>query len=163
MALHDPELEYMPRLRKNGDVVTDKNGNTVYTMSIKLYAPDGDVYGFPQGCSPLRMISKGYLTHATPEWKEKAAIFEKNKADSVRLSQLQGQVRNRKKAIEAEEKLQAEIKAMESLDAELTAKEDALKGIEPVVAEAPLPDIETVSAPKPKAKSKARPKATAKV
>ena len=137
MAKRDPQLEYMD--------IHAPNGSKIETMTVKLYAPDGDIFAMPHGGSALRYVSKGYSLHATPEWEEKHKELMKVKADSLRLSKLQGEIKNRKKAIEAQEKLNADYAELEKLDAELKAKEDTLNGVEPVkVAE------------KPKAKAKAK-------
>jgi len=137
MAKRDPLLEYMD--------IQGPNGSKIETMTVKLYAPEGHIFAMPHGGSALRYVAKGYEIHSTPEWEEKHKEYLKIQADSLRLSKLQGEIKNRKKAIEAQEKLNDDYAELEKLDVELKAKEDTLNGVEPVkVAE------------KPKAKAKAK-------
>lgn len=145
MAKREAGLEYM-------DIVMP-NGKIQETLTVKLYAPDGDIFAMPQGGTTTRYVARGYGLKSSPEWEAKNKELMQAKAESLRMSELQGQIANRKKAIEAKEKLSADYAELEKLDAILEAKENALNGI---VEEAPSEPVE-------KPKVKAKPKATAKV
>lgn len=155
MAKHNPNYEYFPLTDRNGNPVQDRYGKEVLTLNVRLYAPDGSVFKMPHGGDPATYTAgKGYKAHPDADWLAKNEEYERAKAESLRISEAQRELRLRSQELKrrSEEKQMAdEINAME---AELAKQEAALDG------EAPEPESAPEEAPKPKAKAKAKPKAS---
>ena len=164
MATRNDVYEYVTK--------TMRNGKTITTLSVRLYAPDGSVFVMPHGGDPVIYIKKGYKIAPDEDWREKNRVYEEAKAESLKLSNFQREIKNREKELEAKQERARLMAEMERQNEAMQAAEDALNASpEPEHHETivdPEPEPESVESsiiadsPKPKAKAKAPAKRKAK-
>ena len=126
------------------------------TGRIKLYSPDGSIFMMPPGGNPMIYTDtrRGYKTSPDDIWKSKNAEWSEIQETSLKISNFQRDAKNRQKAIENKQILDAQLAQMERMEADMKAAEDALNA-----PKNPAPEVEADAepeAPKPKPKAKAK-------
>lgn len=149
MAKRDPYHEYV-------DIPGKKPGTVHYTLTRKLYAPDGSIFYMPWGGDPATYTAgKGYKAKPDAVWLAANAEYERVQAESLRISNAQREIKFREQELarrEEEKRLRAEI---DRIDAELAKREAELNG--DVVEPEPVAEPK----PAPKATKNEKKKATA--
>jgi hypothetical protein len=131
--------------------------NGVKTLSIRLYAPDGDTFIMPHGGDPMAYTNqkRGFKIEPDDIWRAANKEFEAAKAASLKLSNFQRDIKHRAKALETKAALIESTRAMEAMEAAMAAAESAID--KPDADTGKTQDIiKEIIAPKAKPKQKTK-------
>ena len=106
--------------------IVGKDGRSMNTATVKLYAPEGSYFYMPQGGEVLTYVARGYKTEPDAAWNKAHADYTAVQAASKKLSDFQREIKDRAKAAEVKAALMNDLAEMERIDAEMRAIENGL-------------------------------------
>lgn len=133
MAVRQNKVEYFD---------ANVRGKIVKTLDAKLYAPDGSIFKMPYGGDATTYLAKGYKLAPDAEWNEKHEAYNQAQEQSLKVSNAQRELQNKRAENEVRAKMLADLAEMKQIEqaadaekARLDALEAELNGVEKAAEE----------------------------
>ena len=121
MAVRQNKVEYFD---------ANVRGKIVKTLDAKLYAPDGSIFKMPYGGDATTYLAKGYKLAPDAEWNEKHEEYNKAQEQSLKVSNAQRELQNKRAENEVRAKMLADLAEMKQIEQAADAEKARLDALE---------------------------------